>query len=303
MENSITVKKYGGMSTLDSLDYIHMDLEKSEGTNLLVVSAIGKTTRMLKHILEVKNKKRVFFEFFNFYVDYIKNEKMKNTKEVFHLLTLLEEKMDNNWLSINAPIFKRDFILSFGERITAQIIFQSLAERYGYKNVGYLSATKLIETFQNYGTGAKVKFFETSKKIAFAKEQIMEKNFVVTEGFLGINENIRTTLGWDGSDYTAGILAKYLKSNVELHKDEVLHYKDPKKEFSPVIGSIDWESYNKIFPKGNSLIFNEVATLLKDATNSPLKIINFKTGEKSLIYSAFIDRELFDSYFCQRAHF
>lgn len=303
MEDGITVKKYGGICTSDSLDYIHTDLEKSSGNNLIVVSAVGKTTRMLKHILEVKNKKKAFLDFFDFYVEYIKKENIKNTLKIFDLLYQLEDKMDKNWLLSNAPLFKRDFVLSFGERVTAQILFQSLVERYGHNSVGYISATKMIETFSNYGTGAKIKFFETSKKITFAKDQILEKKFTITEGFIGTNENIRTTLGWNGSDYSAGILAKYLKAIVELHKDEVLHYKDPKESSSPVIGTIDWESYSKIFPKGNNLIFPEVASLLKDATNSPLKIVNFKTGESSLIYSSFVNRELFDSYYSQISHF
>jgi aspartokinase/homoserine dehydrogenase 1 len=101
-----------------------------------------------------------------------------------------------------------DFIMSFGERLSAYIISNYL-NATGI-DAEYIDSRKIIKTDESFGN-ARVDFVTTSKLIkqAFNNSGTLK----VVSGFIGSTVNDETTtLGRGGSDYTAAILASILNA-------------------------------------------------------------------------------------------
>lgn len=99
-----------------------------------------------------------------------------------------------------------DYVMSFGERLSAYIIAQAMIDR-GLV-VEYLDARNIIRTDNHFGY-AKVDFDITNKLIRDYFGQ--HKNTQIITGFIATCESGETTtLGRSGSDYTAAIIAAAL---------------------------------------------------------------------------------------------
>ncbi|MHB1687184.1 MAG: bifunctional aspartate kinase/homoserine dehydrogenase I [Ignavibacteriaceae bacterium] len=120
-----------------------------------------------------------------------------------------------------------DFILSFGERLSAFIISQALKDND--VDCEFLDSRELIKTDENFGS-AKVDFLSTNNNIT--KYFRAHKKFQVITGFIAsTNGNETTTLGRGGSDYTASIFASALNAKeIEIWTDvDGVLTADPKK--------------------------------------------------------------------------
>ncbi len=105
----------------------------------------------------------------------------------------------------------KDKIVSYGELLSSQIIAASLNAQQTHTT--WKDAKELIVTDINFGA-AVVQFGETNKKIEeyFSTEK---SNLFLLPGFIAADKNdVTTTLGRGGSDYTAAILAAALKATV-----------------------------------------------------------------------------------------
>jgi bifunctional aspartokinase / homoserine dehydrogenase 1 len=111
-----------------------------------------------------------------------------------------------------------DYVVSFGERMSAFIIAHTLDE--GGVPAEFLDARRVIRTDKNFGA-AKVDFDETDALISEYYEAHADKVQIVT-GFIGSAKGtskgsdfgLTTTLGRGGSDYTAAIIAAGLNAEV-----------------------------------------------------------------------------------------
>jgi bifunctional aspartokinase / homoserine dehydrogenase 1 len=111
-----------------------------------------------------------------------------------------------------------DYVMSFGERLSAFLIAHTLDE--SGVAAEYLDARKVVRTDKNFGA-AKVDFDETDRLISEYYAQHTDKIQVVT-GFIGSAKGsskksdygLTTTLGRGGSDYTAAIFAAGLNAEV-----------------------------------------------------------------------------------------
>jgi aspartokinase/homoserine dehydrogenase 1 len=110
----------------------------------------------------------------------------------------------------------QDFVVSFGERLSAFIIAEALQQKLGKTN--FADARLFIKTNNDFGN-AKVNFAKTNKAIReyFSKDSALQ----VVTGFIGSNDkNETTTLGRSGSDYTASIVGAALKAEaIEIWTD------------------------------------------------------------------------------------
>jgi aspartokinase/homoserine dehydrogenase 1 len=109
-----------------------------------------------------------------------------------------------------------DFILSFGERLSAYIISNAIND----KGIAceYLDSRELVKTDNNFGN-AKVDFEITTKNI---KNYFKNHNTLqAITGFIGTTQNKETTtLGRGGSDYTAAIFGAALEaSEIQIWTD------------------------------------------------------------------------------------
>jgi aspartate kinase len=121
-----------------------------------------------------------------------------------------------------------DQIVSKGEILSTTIIFHYLADRGNA--ISFVNAKNLIKTDSNY-TDANIDWVNTRIAVTETFKKIAEP-LVITQGFIGANsEMLYTTLGREGSDYTAAILANVLEiKELTIWKDvDGVYTADPKK--------------------------------------------------------------------------
>ena len=218
------VFKFGGASVKDAdgIKNVVKVLEQVGHDNtILVISAMGKTTNAMEAIVNAyfENKSTVTQEI-DVIVDY-HNEILKNLfpnpqhKIYRDVKTLVEEvKGFLAWNKSPKYNFVYDQVVGYGELISTTIVSAYL-EEIGIKNQ-WLDVRKYIKTDDNY-RDTSISWEKTQENIA----QIDKKVLNITQGFLGSDENnFTTTLGREGSDYTAAILAYCLNADsVTIWKD------------------------------------------------------------------------------------
>ena len=132
--------------------------------------------------------------------------KMNELEDVLHGVYLVKERTPRTL----------DYIMSFGERLSAFIIAEAIKDQ-GIA-AEYLDARTLILTDNQFGH-AKVDFDVTNKRIQEHFKQ--RRPLQVITGFIGTADTGETTtLGRSGSDYTAAIFAAALEaSDLEIWTD------------------------------------------------------------------------------------
>lgn len=217
--------KFGGASVKDAdgIKNVYDVLQKAGYEDvLLVVSAMGKTTNALEVV--IKN----YFE--------KSNELNSSVQEIkkYHnqiILDLFENEKDPVFAAVNEQFsdleyflahnkspnysFVYDQIVSYGELISTTILSHFM-NFMGIKTQ-WLDVRNFIKTDANY-RDAGVDWELTQKNIS---KNIAPKILNITQGFLGSDENnFTTTLGREGSDYTAAIFAYCLNAeSVTIWKD------------------------------------------------------------------------------------
>lgn len=184
----------------------------------------------------------------------------------------LEDVLQGVFLVKERTLRTLDYIMSFGERLSAYIIAESM------KDAGlpaeYLDARKVIRTDNQFGH-AKVDF-ETTNKLIVEHFKYNDALQIIT-GFIATSESGETTtLGRSGSDYTAAIFAGALKvSSLEIWTDvDGMMTADPrlvKKAFT--IPTMSYEEAMELSHFGAKVIFP--STLLPAmAHNIPIWVKN-----------------------------
>ncbi|WP_295338110.1 aspartate kinase [Flavobacterium sp.] len=217
--------KFGGASVKDAdgIKNVFSVLEKvGHEDTLLVISAMGKTTNALEVV--IKN----YFE--------KSNELHSSLQEVkkYHyqiLMDLFEDEEHDVYFAVNSLFadleyfirsnkspnynFVYDQVVSFGELISTTIVSHYFAQA-GLKN-NWIDVRNFIKTDNTY-RDANVDWEKTQQLIA---KGVKKKALNITQGFLGSDENnFTTTLGREGSDYTAAIFAYCLNAeSVTIWKD------------------------------------------------------------------------------------
>ena len=231
MKKSLLVFKFGGASVkdADAISNVVAILERYNTQNiLLVVSAMGKTTNNLEHAFEAFMEKDV--EAFKIRVEIIKKyhssiiddlfDKDKGSllrEEIESIFSQVETYYNQDILKSRAQLY--DGLISFGELLSSKILqFKINAD---LKISKWLDVRKQILTDTLYQK-ANVNWPKTITSIREICIPELEKHTIlVTQGFIAGNESGETTtLGREGSDYTAGIFAHALESDsVTIWKD------------------------------------------------------------------------------------
>ena len=240
------VFKFGGasISNFDRTKNLSKILKNYEGEKILIViSAMGKITNALEKVAEA------FFEERN--EDALKLfQKIKeyHLAQLKYLITLHWEKATNElqnffteieWLLHDKPVkdynYYYDQIVCSGELLSSTLIsFFLNEERLPNKWIDVRDLIRTDDTFRD----AKIDWDFTGKNINEKLLPLFEKNdFVITQGFIAsTGENESTTLGREGSDYTAAVFAKLTDAeSVTIWKDvDGVMNADPK-EFKDAI--------------------------------------------------------------------
>lgn len=217
--------KFGGASVKDAagIRNVHEVLKLTGYDDvLLVVSAMGKTTNALEAVVNNYFNKSASLQasiqevkkYHNqILLDLFDDEKHAVFTDVSKLFGDLDYFLSHN-KSPNYN-FVYDQIVSFGELVSTTIISHFM-QSVGIKNQ-WIDVRNFIKTDATY-RDAGVDWEQTQKNIS---KNVKKKALNITQGFLGSDENgFTTTLGREGSDYTAAIFAYCLGAeSVTIWKD------------------------------------------------------------------------------------
>jgi len=217
--------KFGGASVKDAdgIKNVLSVLQKVGHEDvLLVISAMGKTTNALEIVI-----KNYFEKSTEFHASLQEVRKYHNQI----LLDLFEDEEHDVFFAVNSHFadleyflrsnkspnynFVYDQVISFGEIVSTTIVSHYFNEK-GLKN-NWIDVRNFIKTDNTY-RDANLDWEQTQKLIS---KGIKKKTLNITQGFLGSDENnFTTTLGREGSDYTAAIFAYCLSAeSVTIWKD------------------------------------------------------------------------------------
>lgn len=209
--------KFGGASVKDASAVRNVSgiLSLFEGEKLtVIVSAMGKSTNKLEEIVNAsKNRDRKMFmalvdDLYTFHMHIMGELFPEKHFAVYNKVEEIFEKLRDRF---NEPFpdnfsFEYDQIVSLGEVLSSHIVAAFLFEQ-GH-SVSWTDARKLIRTNNQYQEG-NVDWKKTEELIQTRFLPEFERTDIqLTQGFLGhTDEGFTTTLGREGSDYTAGIFA------------------------------------------------------------------------------------------------
>ena len=218
------VFKFGGASVKDAAGVKNVQnvLEKTgNGPKVIVISAMGKTTNALEIVIKdylfekeipksLEAVEETHFE--------ILNELFEDTKaQVFTKVNTLFTEL-KNFLQHNKSEqydFVYDQVICYGELVSTTIVSEYLNSQN--VNTNWVDAREFIKTDSVY-RDAGVNWEETQEAI---QRNLNLNKINITQGFIGSDpNNFTTTLGREGSDYTAAIFAYCLNAeNVTIWKD------------------------------------------------------------------------------------
>ena len=217
--------KFGGASVKDAAGVRNVAkiLEKvGYAHSLIVISAMGKTTNALEVVVnnyfkapaQLPESLQTIKDFhYQIIRELFSDENHPVYWKVDGLFAELSSFLERNKSPKHSFVY--DQVIGFGELLSTTIISQYLNDN-GIKN-NWIDVRNLIKTDSNY-RDAGINWEETQTNIS---NNINKSLLNITQGFLGSDANsFTTTLGGEGSDYTAAIFAYCLNAkSVTIWKD------------------------------------------------------------------------------------
>jgi len=250
------VFKFGGASvnSVERVKNVGDILKKYPREKILVViSAMGKTTNALEKVVDAfyANRKEEALQLFQ----QVKQQHINTAK--YLLVTnavACEEQMNNffteaEWLLHDTPVREYDYyydqVVCIGELLSTSIVSHYLND-VGISNK-WIDVRDIFRTDDN--------FRDAAIDWEFTKEQVNGQivklfdsyDIVLTQGFIGsTDENESTTLGREGSDYTAAVFANLMSAeNQTIWKDVTSVMNADPKQFPDAVG-IHELNYNEV---------------------------------------------------------
>lgn len=216
--------KFGGASVKDAdsvKNVANIIVTEADNDTLVVISAMGKMTNAFEEVVDAYyNKSENLPEKLDFIANYHKeiiNTLFDKEDEIYEIVDILFGEL--GWFlarnSSKRYNYVYDQIICFGELLSTRIVSAYLA-KIGAENV-WFDARNHIKTDSSY-RDAKVDWELTQEIIA---TKVDTSTINITQGFIAANDTENTTtLGREGSDYTAGIFAYCLNAeSVTIWKD------------------------------------------------------------------------------------
>ena len=219
------VFKFGGASVRDAegvKNLVSVLKEVGYDKTIVVVSAMGKTTNALEIILENyfnDSKKTIdgLLQLKQYHIKIVKNLFGNDSCEIEETINKIFEELSGFLNTNKSPnySFVYDQVVSIGELLSSKIV-HAFMKFSGLENY-WLDSRKCIKT-DDYYRAANLNWELTSQNI---KNGLKGHSLAVTQGFIGSNSNnFTTTLGREGSDYSAAIFAYVLNaSSLTIWKD------------------------------------------------------------------------------------
>ncbi|MEN1784070.1 MAG: aspartate kinase [Bacteroidota bacterium] len=217
--------KFGGASVKDA-DGIRnvVSVLQTVGfdNTLMVISAMGKTTNAMEAVVDAyfaadNTLDRKIQEVADYHKEVVNTLFAVKNHDIHHQLNALIEEFRGFLLWNKSPkyAFVYDQVVGYGELLSTTIVSAYLND-IGITNT-WLDVRDLIKTDSNYRDAA-VQWDTTATNV---NAKVNTQTLNITQGFLGSDDNnFTTTLGREGSDYTAAILGYCLDADsVTIWKD------------------------------------------------------------------------------------
>jgi aspartate kinase len=253
---AMKVFKFGGASvnSVDRVKNLGKILQQYKGEKLLVViSAMGKTTNALEKVVQAFHtaKKDEALQLF----DQVKQQHLNTAKNLLvadYLPCAIKLKSfftEVELLLHDKPV--RDYDYYYDQVVSAGELFSTCVVGYYLNEVGiankWIDVRDIIRTDDTFRDGI-IDWDFTLSKVRGSILPLFETNdIILTQGFIGAtDENESTTLGREGSDYTAAVFANMLNAvSQTIWKDvESVMNADPKQ--FPEARPIHELNYNEV---------------------------------------------------------
>ena len=221
------VFKFGGASvnSADAVRNMAHIVQSHLGAEplVVVVSAMGKTTNLLEKLVPGVSSEtsQLRQQLESYHLDIAKGLIADDQSLVAKVRSLLQQ-FDDTVASLN-PVaddynYNYDQVVSYGELLSTTIIAHYL-NSYGISTL-WADARQLIITDDHYREGH-VDWTATQKASHSLRQPNNQVQVILTQGFIGgTSQHLTTTLGREGSDYSAAILAYCLDAeSVTIWKD------------------------------------------------------------------------------------
>jgi len=219
------VYKFGGASIKDAMAVRQLKniIQFSNEKLLIVISAMGKTTNRLEAILAHAFRNDASHLAL---IQKLKSEHVNLIDELFEDPAQMRIEIDEIFSKIksncsalkpNSYDFAYDQIVSFGEILSTKIVSAFLNQEKIINT--WVDIRQVFKTDKNY-RDSNIHLEETSRRALESFNFNKTQNYI-TQGFIASDlDGNTTTLGREGSDYTAALLAGILSvKNVTLWKD------------------------------------------------------------------------------------
>tara|TARA_B100000886_G_scaffold94640_1_gene62667 strand:+ start:1144 stop:2394 length:1251 start_codon:yes stop_codon:yes gene_type:complete len=219
------VFKFGGASVRDASgvkNLVSVLKEVGFENTLVVVSAMGKTTNALEKIIdnyfnESINHLDGLIELKQHHIEIAKNLFKNESSKIEEIIHKLFEELNGFLKSNKSPnySFVYDQVVSIGEILSSKIVHAFM--NFSGLECLWIDSRECIKT-DDYYRAANLNWELTNKNIL---NNLKTCSLAVTQGFIGSNSNnFTTTLGREGSDYSAAIFAHALNaSSLTIWKD------------------------------------------------------------------------------------
>lgn len=187
----VKVAKFGGSSLKTAHHIKHcVGLAQKHSYKAIVVSATDKTTRQLLNIYQ-ENNLALYDAIYKTHLEMAHNLDRSGTlaEKIKHILSQLQYDLTHSDKTPKA----KDKILSYGEQLSATLFAHTAG-------IPFVDSRSIILTDDTFGA-------------ANSQKTTPPSGFFVTQGFIGATKSgDTTTLGFEGSDYSAALIAQSLKA-------------------------------------------------------------------------------------------
>ncbi|MCT8639989.1 lysine-sensitive aspartokinase 3 [Glaesserella parasuis] len=245
----LSVAKFGGTSVanFEAMSACANIVTTDANTRVVVLSASAGVTNYLVELAngcETERREEILAAVRTIQYNII--EKLQNPAAVSAEIDALLEHVSALALSASLATSAAltDELICHGEVMSTKIFTQLLKER-NYPAV-WVDVREIVATNNHYGKAAPNDEKTQAQSDAILKPLIAEGKVVITQGFIGRDdEGKTTTLGRGGSDYSAALLAEVLNANDVLIWTDVpgIYTTDPR--VVPAAKRIDTMSFNE----------------------------------------------------------
>ena len=226
--SNMKVFKFGGASVKDAaaIKNVVSILRRFEKEQLvIVISAMGKNTNALEAVINAHAKQTG--EAYNLY-NAVKESHYAIMRELFdpndEIFAIVNDTfVEGEWVLDETPNDDYDYmydqIVSMGELVSTRIVAAYL-NQCGLKTQ-WLDARDVVITDNTYREGWVIWDKTRANAQRIVPPMLAAGGFVLTQGFIGsTTENFTTTLGREGSDYSAAIFSHCLDAeSMTIWKD------------------------------------------------------------------------------------